>query len=421
MLPFLIVPVLLFAQSATTTSQTADDLQRQIDVHNAAIEQLDKEIAQYQKQLEAVSGKKQTLQNTLSQIDLSLKKTSASINVTKNKIGSTQLEIQQLSAGIADKESSIATDKAGLGESIRRLSDIEDQPLIVQILAGNTVGDAWREVDQSASLHAAINGQIDELATQKRSLTDTKTKTEDKKAQLEKQKGTLVAQQGSLSATKKTQNDLLAETKNQEANYQAIIKQKKSQEAALEAALSDLKAKFNVAINPSDITPAGKGILQWPLEQVRITQYFGNTPFAMSGAYNGKGHNGIDLAATIGTPILAALSGTVIGTGNTDQVRGCYSFGKWVMVKHSNGLSTMYAHLSQIAVSEGQSVSTGQILGYSGETGYATGPHLHFGVYVTAATQIIKLGSATNKSTSCSSAVMPVAPLSGYLNPLNYL
>lgn len=169
------------------------------------------------------------------------------------------------------------------------------------------------------------------------------------------------------------------------------------------------------------ISPGGKGILHSPVDNVRITQNFGNTPFAQSGAYNGKGHNGMDFAASIGTPIRAALSGTVLGTGNTDIVRGCYSFGKWVLIKHGNGLDTLYAHLSQINVSTGESVGTGEVIGFSGETGYATGPHLHFGVYVSSATQIIQLGQATNQKTPCANAVMPVAPLSGYLNPMNYL
>lgn len=402
-------------------AQTAGDLQKQIDDHNAQIAQLDKEIAQYQVQLDAASSKKQTLQNTLNQLNLSIKKVTASVSVTKNKISTTQLEIQQLSKGIAGKQASIDTDHAGLGESMRRLDDAESTPLIIQMLSGGDLASVWSDVDTNQTLQTAINTQITELASEKKSLADTKAATEDKKAQLVKQQNTLVAQQGSLNATKKAQSDLLAQTKNQEANFQAIIAQKKTQEASLESALSDLKAKFNVAVNPSEITAGGKGILQWPLDSVRITQYFGNTPFAQSGAYNGKGHNGIDLAASIGTPIKAALSGVVLGTGNTDAVRGCYSFGKWVMIKHGNGLNTMYAHLSQIAVSQGETVGTGQLLGYSGETGYATGPHLHFGVYVSAATQIVTLGSATNKSTSCSNAVMPITPLSGYLNPLNYL
>ncbi|OGG53900.1 hypothetical protein A2851_03280 [Candidatus Kaiserbacteria bacterium RIFCSPHIGHO2_01_FULL_53_29] len=420
-LPLALAPYLSMAQSDMSVSNTAASIQREIDDHNAQIAQLDKEIAQYQTQLDAVSSKKQTLQNTLAQLTLTVKKTTASINATKQKISATQLEIQQLSQGIAGKQASIDTGHAGLGESVRRLNESETQPLVVQVLSLKNLSEVWNDVDASQSLQTAINTQINTLASEKQSLSDTKKATEDKRAQLLKQQNTLVAQQGSLNAQKKAQSDLLAQTKSQESTYQAILAQKKAQQASIEAALSDLKSQFQKAVNPSEITAAGKGVLHWPLDNVRITQYFGNTPFAQSGAYAGKGHNGIDLAASIGTPLKAALSGEVIGTGNTDAVRGCYSFGKWVMIKHGNGLSTMYAHLSQTSVSKGASVSTGQIIGYSGETGYATGPHLHFGVYVSSATQIVTLGSATNKTTPCSSAIMPITPITGYLNPLNYL
>lgn len=417
-LALLLAPLISAAQS---DAAAADDLQAQINEHNAQIDALNKEIAQYEQQLNAVSAKKQTLQGTISQLNISIKKTTASISVTKNQISTTQLQIQQLGTGIVQKQASIQSAEAGIAESLRELADAERQPLSVQLFSADSLDAAWNDIDRSQALESALGDQVTSLSQQKQSLTDSKTAAENKQAQLLKQQRTLTVQQGSLSATKSAQNDLLSQTKQQESTYQSIIAQKRAQQADLEAALSDLKSKYNVAVNPNQITPAGKGILQWPLDSVRITQYFGNTPFAQTGAYNGKGHNGIDLAAPIGTPIHSALSGVVIGTGNTDAVRGCYSFGKWVMVKHDNGLSTMYAHLSQISVSQGQQVATGQLLGYSGETGYATGPHLHFGVYVTAVTQILKLGTATNASTPCANAVMPVPPISGYLNPLNYL
>jgi len=416
-LAVLTLPVLFVLAQTDAVS----DIQRQINEHNAQIEALDKEIAQYQVQLDAVSSKKKTLQNTLTQLNLLLKKSAASISSTKKKIESTQLEIQELSRGIADKQESIDTGRAGISQSLRQLREFEGVPLVVQILSNDDISEIWSDIDANQSLQSAIDSQIERLATQKKSLTDVKEKTEAKRVQLLKQQNTLLSQQGTLNAQKKAQNELLAQTKSQESTYQAIISQKKSQEASLEAALSDLKAKYNVAVNPSEVTAAGKGILKWPLDKVRITQYFGNTAFAKKGAYSGSGHNGIDLAAQIGTPVKAALSGTVIGTSNTDAVRGCYSFGKWVMVKHNNGLSTMYAHLSQVVVSQGQSVGTGSVIAYSGETGYATGPHLHFGVYVSAATHIIKLIEATNKVSPCAQATLPIVPLSGYLNPLNYL
>ena len=147
---------------------------------------------------------------------------------------------------------------------------------------------------------------------------------------------------------------------------------------------------------------------------MRITQYFGNTAFAQTAAYNGKGHNGIDMAASIGTPVYAAGGGTVWDT-NYGVAPNC-QYGKWVLVKHNNGLATLYAHLSGIQVSPGQSVSAGDLLGYSGETGYATGPHLHFTVYVESSVSFINYKCASGPTVR-----VPVAPFNGYLNPIEYL
>ncbi len=416
-LAIVLSPLFLFAQASDSPAA----IQKQIDDQNAQIAALNKEIQQYQIQLDQVSTKKQTLQNTLSQLDLSIKKITASVKSTQSSISKTQLEIQQLSKNIGDKQASIDTSREGLAESIRRVNENDQQALALQLLSSEDVATAWEDVDATESLQDAVGDQIGVLSAQKQSLTDTKTATEEKKAQLQKQQASLVAQQGSLQATKKAQSELLAQTKSQESNYQAILAQKRQQQSSFEAALNDLQSKLQVAVDPSKITAAGKGVLAWPVDKPRVTQYFGNTAFAASGAYSGKGHNGIDIGIPIGTPLRAALTGTVIGTGNTDSIRGCYSFGKWVMIKHANGLNTMYAHLSSISVSNGQNVGTGQVIGYSGETGYATGPHLHFGVYVSSATQIMRLGDATKSSSPCSGATMPITPLQGYLNPLNYL
>ncbi len=421
-------PAFVFAQSATSTA--AADLQRQIDDNNAQISQLDREIAAYQTQLDSTTKQKNTLQNTINQLTLQGKQLTAKISVTKSQINTTQLQIQQLAGSISDTQSSIDTENAGLAESLRRLASTDAQPSALFILTANGISGVWDDINAQMTLQSALNQQVNTLASHKQTLTTTKTTAEQKRAQLLQQQKTLAAQQGSLNATKKAQSDLLAQTKSQESAYQAIIAQKMAQEASIEAALNNLKSQFNVTVTANQIPPAGKGILHWPIAgTIRITQYFGNTPFAQAHAalYSGNGHDGMDIAAPIGTPVHAALAGTVLATGNTDSYHGtsgaqCYSFGKWVMLKHANGLSTMYAHLSVIDASPGQSVSTGDAIGYSGETGYATGPHLHFGVYVSAVTKIIPLGQATKAvGTPCSQAIMPVPPVSGYLNPLNYL
>jgi murein DD-endopeptidase MepM/ murein hydrolase activator NlpD len=413
--------ILAMPAARVATADTADELRAQIDDHSKQIDALNKEIAQYEAQLTQVGAKKKTLQNTISSLNLTIKKTTANISVTKNKIATTEAQIKQLAGQIADKQMSIEHQKAAIGQLLRGVSAADDRALVLQFLSEESLTDTWRDIDASDAVQRSISVHIDEISREKAQLSDAKTATETKRSELLAQKDTLLAQQGSLNAQKSAQNDLLSQTRSQEAEYQRILKEKRAQEASFESALSDLKAKLAVAVNPDQITPTGKGVLHWPVDTVRVTQYFGNTAFAASGAYKGKGHNGIDLAAPIGTPIKAALTGTVVGTGNTDVVRGCYSFGKWVLVKHANGLDTLYAHLSTIQVSAGESVATGQLLGYSGETGYATGPHLHFGVYVSSATQIMTLSEATNTRTPCANAKMPIAPLSAYLNPMSYL
>lgn len=414
----------IFVLVSIVHAQESDDaanLQQQIDAHNKQIADLDKEIAQYEKQLTAVSKEKKTLQTSVSQLNLSIKKTDTSITQTQNRIGSTQLQIQQLTGSINEKEQAITVNKAGLAESMSLLYELGEEPFIVHVLSSDGISDIWADTQAVMQLQGAVQDHVDTLADQKYQLSTIKTSAEEKRATLQKERNKLVAQKGSLSATKQAKNELLSQTKEKESEYQKLLKEKQAAKAAFESALTDLNAKLQYIVKQSDITPAGKGVLSWPVDKVRVTQKFGNTDFAKAGGYNGKGHNGIDLGMPVGTPLKAALTGTVTGTGNTDAIRGCYSFGKWILIKHGNGLSTLYAHLSKINVSQGQSVATGDIIGYSGETGYATGPHLHFGVYVSSATQIMKLGDASKQKTACAGALMPIAPLSAYLNPLNYL
>ena len=108
----------------------------------------------------------------------------------------------------------------------------------------------------------------------------------------------------------------------------------------------------------------------------------------------------------------------MIGAGDTDKTCQGASYGKWILIEHDNGLSTLYAHLSLIKVSEGQIVTTSQLIGYTGNTGYSTGPHLHFTVY---ASQGVKVGSLKSKVAGCGTYYLPLASPNSYLNPLNYL
>ena len=108
----------------------------------------------------------------------------------------------------------------------------------------------------------------------------------------------------------------------------------------------------------------------WPLYG-SITCYFGEADYIY-----GMPHRGLDIAAANGTPIGSCASGTVVAAGWNN------SWGNYVSVSHGNGLTTLYAHCSSLAVSSGQSVSAGQTIGYVGSTGDSLGNHLHLEVYV---------------------------------------
>jgi murein DD-endopeptidase MepM/ murein hydrolase activator NlpD len=264
-----------------------------------------------------------------------------------------------------------------------------------------------------------MQDKILSLAKLKTNLEKNKKLTEQKKAELVVLTNELKSKTKIIADTAKEKNNILVETKNTEANYKKLLATRLAQKEAFEREVADFESALKIAIDPNSIPATLSKVLRYPVDKVIITQYFGNTEFATKNSqlYNGKGHTGIDFGVSIGTPIKSAMVGTVVGTGNTDLTRGCLSYGKWIMVKHLNGLSTLYGHLSLINVTNGQTVSTGEIIGYSGNTGYSTGPHLHFGVYATEGVRITKMVNSKN----CTGVTIPLADYKAYLNPLSYL
>jgi len=436
---FLFLGFSFFSYTPTTHAQSAADIQAQIDANSAQIKSLEADIAAFQAELNTLGTKKNTLQSTISSLALSQKQLASQIKVTQSKIASANLQIQELSLSIGDKESSIAANQSAIAKALRSISQDEQTSLITQLISTDTLGDAWQTVDQAIQFNRALGDDIANLRAVRTELATNRDEVSAKKVQLISLQRDLTLQKRSVDANKVAQQELLSDTKNQESNYQKLIAQKQAAEKSFEQELINLQGQLNLIVHPNLLPKVGSGVLSWPFSNAFmfnctqrknvfgnlfcISQYFGNTPFSTANAqiYNGHGHNAIDIAAPIGTPVYASLEGTVLDTGNTDLVRGCYSFGKWVMVIHGNGLSTLYAHLSSIDVTKGQQVDTKQLLGLSGMTGYATGPHIHFGVYATEGTQIMTLKQFRGSTVGCANAKMPVATLAAYLNPLSYL
>ena len=131
-------------------------------------------------------------------------------------------------------------------------------------------------------------------------------------------------------------------------------------------------------MNP-DSTRTPTGTLQWPLPVAgTITSQFGHRVDPITGEVSS--HTGTDIACAEGTPILAAADGTVTVANSLDNWGG--SYGYYIQIDHGSGLETLYAHCSSICVTTGQQVQAGQVIGYVGHTGRATGSHLHLEVSV---------------------------------------
>ena len=112
----------------------------------------------------------------------------------------------------------------------------------------------------------------------------------------------------------------------------------------------------------------------WPTDGGVISSYYGGRTGPINGGFDW--HPGLDIAVDIGTPVYAAAMGTV------DMAGWNGGYGQFVKIRHGNGYESAYGHMSGIAVSAGQQVRKGEIIGFVGSTGYSTGPHLHFEVFV---------------------------------------
>jgi len=421
-------------------------IQSQIDASNAQITALQSQIAQLQTQLDATSKQKQTLQTEVNSTNLNIKKINTSISLTNAQISQKDEQIQELTGSISTTTSEMGQVQQEIGDSLQQLHILDGEPLALVLLGGGTLSSFFDAETSLSTLRSGLEDKTSDLTNLKGTLVSNKNTAQTQRDQLATLEQNLAEQKKGLSLAEQSQSQLLAQTKDQESSYQKLISTKQSQEQAFESTLADLQSQLT-PVTSGTIPPTSPGVLAWPFSASVmascvgkagvlgnpdcITQYFGNTAFATANPqiYNNMGHDGVDIGVPIGTPVQAALSGTVLATGDTDVFapngQMCYSFGKWVMLEHPNGLDTLYAHLSDnTIVSKGEAVTTGQLIGYSGMTGYATGPHLHFGVYAASGVEIMDFGKwrgTTDTPCTAAGAILPVAPTNAYLNPLSYL
>jgi len=384
-------------------AQTAEEMKAQIAAKQAQIQELEKQIAAYNAQLKNAKSQGSTLAKQIANMQLQIKKLEADIKLTQAKISATSLKINELSFNIAARNSEIEKQKMNLGETIREINEYDQTSPLQMVLVSDTFSDFLNEAESAQSLQAGLQAKLDTIQELKNQLETSKAEAQNQKEQLEQLNNDLSGRNVVLNNQKKETNNLLTETKNQEKKYQQILTDLQKQQQQIQKDIYALEDKLRLTIDPGSIPGFRSGVLAWPLKGI-LTQKYG--PTSQTGFINNvyNFHNGIDIDANVGDAVRSAGDGIVKAIGNN----GKYAYGKWIAIDHQNGLITLYAHFSGYAVSVGQKVKTGQVIGYAGNTGFSTGAHLHFTVYAetTFTTEQKWYG---------------LLPLGGSINPMNYL
>lgn len=396
MLCALLAVLLVGITPLSVSAETLEEIQAQQ-------EQLQAENQELQSKLDNLrenESQKQAYQDTLQQ----------QIDVVQEQILTTRQNIEDLNASIQEltmkldksqeavqdtidqfKERLVAIYTAGNVSTLEILLDsqsLSDFSTRMSMLDSMTAHDQ-AIVDTLEEYMQSTQADRDQVEAEKEQVAQLQVTLEDKQDELdalyEENRVALGEIQGQMYATENQMEINEAELAEGEAKIQAAIEaQKKAEEAAKQQAgssgngsssgsnsSSNSSGQSPVINPPSDGSGGGSGFNPiWPLPGVSLIY----SPF------NGyPGHKGMDIAGPWGTPVVAAADGQVIEANNYDSWG--YSWGYYVLIYHNGTYSTRYAHLSSVAVSTGQYVTAGTVIGYEGDTGNVTGPHLHFEVY----------------------------------------
>jgi murein DD-endopeptidase MepM/ murein hydrolase activator NlpD len=376
----LISLIVLLPVSVLADVVSAGTLQQSIDAKNAQIQVLQNEVSQYQNQVAQIQDQANTLQGNLKVIGTNQKQLQSSLRLTSTKAQKTALTIEQNQQQIGDLGRGISKNTHAIGETLRDINISDDQSFLEMLASKKTISQFVLDVDQVSSVQESLRGHVTGMQTAKQSLETVQQSLSSRKKELELLTSQLQDQKKIIDVQAAEKQTLLVQTRNKESTYQQLLDDRKKQIDQLTAELYDYESKLKFTLNPNSLPAEGSAPLSWPVSDVLITQKFGKTVDARR-LYAAGTHSGVDFRAAIGTPVYAAADGTVEGTGNTDLTCPKASFGKWVFIRHDDGLATAYGHLSLIKAKSGTKVKRGDLIAYSGQTGHATGPHLHITVY----------------------------------------
>ena len=330
-----------------------------------------KEYEQLQQQINDKRQEMNDLKNELDKIKNDKANTQQKKNLLDQRNSALTEEINLLEAQIELNTRSIAANEAleqQQTELFHKQIRMEEEQGTVSywsvLFKATSFSDLISRIDFINEIVRYNHQVIDNLRQTRQELAEDKAALEEQNEALSASKQEL---EGQISESMKLLAEYIKTEEGKQAEYDAI----KAEEEALDGLIAAAEEKAR-ELGLDDIVGTVGGYA-WPCNGIRwITSLFGGRQ--SPGGIGSTNHKGVDIGTPMGTPILAAKNGTVTWASSNG------GYGECIIINHGKGNSTLYGHLSGYNVKMGDTVTQGQVIGYSGSTGNSTGPHLHFGI-----------------------------------------
>lgn len=302
----------------------------------------------------------------------------AQIDVYNGQLTEVENRLSEIEAQKEQKQNDLENTKQTFMTRLRAMYVSGDNSMLNVLLSANDFGDFLYRDQLLSSVTDHDNAIMDQLKADIKAVEELETQANEEKQEIQSIKSEVDAKRAELGDRMKEMNAVISELEGQKSGledqldeYAAAIDEFEAKIQA-EAAAAAKKNSSSASQSPSYSGGAkpNAGGWVWPCPGFYyISSYVGPRW--------GRTHNGLDIAggSIYGKPIVAARAGTVIDAGWNSG-----GYGNYVMINHGDGFITIYGHMSSVAASNGQSVSAGQVIGYVGNSGRSTGPHLHFEV-----------------------------------------
>lgn len=339
-----------------------------LDEEQQKQEELESDLDNAQETLDKLQSLKSDTYAYLQELDKSLDSINAEISELQAQSNEKQKQINDAQDQIAEKQARIDEQYAAMKKRIQFMYENAETGYIDMILGSKNLSDFLNKAEYLSQITQYDRSMITQFAEAKAEVEKIKAQLEADKTDIETLKAEQKAKQDDVQVLTNEKNSELQNYTYQISVAEKLEKELQSQLQAQKNKIASLVAEYD---KNSDNPQYTGGTMLFPLATYKkISTYYGWD------VLNGekRWHNGVDIAAAEGTSIMAAESGKVVWARKSD------SAGNYIIIYHGNGIYTEYMHCSGFAISEGQTVSRGQVIGYVGNTGYSFGAHLHFGV-----------------------------------------